>query len=54
MAVAEPAIEYQAYALKAQAEQIEKYLEQIRRRIAELETAQSNAQAAPRQGDQDQ
>lgn len=38
---AEPTVEYQAHILKTQAEQLEKSLEQIRSRIAELETAQS-------------
>jgi hypothetical protein len=37
----EPTVEYQTEALKAQAEQLEKSLEQIRNRITELETAQS-------------
>lgn len=39
--VAEPPIESQTQMLKAQAEQMEKSLDQIRKRIAELETTQS-------------
>jgi len=38
-----PTTEYQAQALKAQAEQMEKSLEEIRKRIADLESAQSEA-----------
>ena len=37
----EPTVEYQAQILKAQAEQLEESLKQIRSRIVELETAQS-------------
>lgn len=37
----EPTVEYHAQALKAQAEQMEKSLKQLRNRIAELEAAQS-------------
>ena len=36
-----PTVEYQTQVLKAQAEQMEKSLEQIRSRITELEAAQS-------------
>jgi len=41
---AEPTVEHQTQALKAQAALMEKSLEQLRNRIAELEAAQSNAQ----------
>jgi len=40
---AEPTTEYQTQVLKAQAEQMEKTLEQIRKRIADLESMQSEA-----------
>jgi len=41
MAAGQAPIDYQAQTLKAQAEHMEKALEEIRRRIAELETAQA-------------